>query len=881
MIQKTKKSISILLSLLMVLSVFGGMALPVYAGDGEPDLSWIDETGAAHTLTYGTDGDLPTATFDAGTENESTIVFDNAWTSTDSFPTESGNYCLMNDIAMGSDWDAWNPDSDKNINVYLNGKTVTDTGTGRFFVLDGYNNNLNLFGDGTFAGNGNTYFVYICNNSTVNMYGGTLTNWHGAICLNGNWDVSRFKMYGGTLTGNVDTEGEPGGSAVRVGNGSEAYIYGGNIINNTSSYGNGGAIAVYEHSEYGETKIVITGGTFSGNTAAGVGGAIYAKPDDQDFIILGNPTFSDNTANGVANDIYLDNGHKMTVAGELTPANPILVDRNTKGIFTRNYALNNTANAETVFASSNTDWVVKQNSGEARLVQPPFYIITLDPGEAEGQAITEASEGGAEYNLPICNFKLPEGKLFSGWSDGTQTYAAGASYTLSEDTTFTAQYVDAVTAYVEPNGGTGETTEFARVLPGSVVTLPACPFKAPEAKMFIGWLNGTETYAVGASYTLNEDTTFKAKWSYGETFSYDLHDQYNDGWDGGAAILVKDKETGDVLYTLRTDGGDLTGTFDIPAGKKVVFEWRSGWADDECSYTVKDSAGNVVFSGSGPLATTEITVSLDAAKAAAKAELEGYKNPDDYRDAQKTDLANEVAAGKDAIDNATDTEAVATALANAKAAIDAIKTDAQLTAEELAAAKEAAKAELEGYKNPDDYRDAQKTELADAIAAGKTAIDAAESIADVNTALEETKAAIDAIKSNAQLTAEELAEAKAKLQDAIDTAKAFFDTIKGNEKCADIADTLDTAIQQGEATLNSDDANEILAKADQLLAVLASVKEQKDTIDAESADKPSKDTFRCGFCDRYETWKDFPAFGWIVSLVHFFVHMAARIGDFT
>ena len=204
-----------------------------------------------------------------------------------------------------------------------------------------------------------------------------------------------------------------------------------------------------------------------------------------------------------------------------------------------------------------------------------------------------------------------------------------------------------------------------------------------------------------------------------------------------------------------------------------------------------------------------------------------------------------------------------------------------MTAEELAAAKEAAKAELEGYKNPDDYRDAQKTELADAIAAGKTAIDAAESIADVNTALEETKAAIDAIKSNAQLTAEELAEAKAKLQDAIDTAKAFFDTIKGNEKCADIADTLDTAIQQGEATLNSDDANEILAKADQLLAVLASVKEQKDTIDAESADKPSKDTFRCGFCDRYETWKDFPAFGWIVSLVHFFVHMAARIGDFT
>ncbi len=48
-----------------------------------------------------------------------------------------------------------------------------------------------------------------------------------------------------------------------------------------------------------------------------------------------------------------------------------------------------------------------------------------------------------------------------------------------------------------------------------------------------------------------------------------------------------------------------------------------------------------------------------------------------------------------------------------------------------------------------------------------------------------------------------------------------------------------------------------------------------------SVDEEENDGFRCGFCDRYETWKDFPAFGWIVSLVHFFVHTVARIGDFT
>ena len=67
---------------------------------------------------------------------------------------------------------------------------------------------------------------------------------------------------------------------------------------------------------------------------------------------------------------------------------------------------------------------------------------------------------------------------------------------------------------------------------------------------------------------------------------------------------------------------------------------------------------------------------------------------------------------------------------------------------------------------------------------------------------------------------------------------------------ATIADELDTAIQQGEAMLNSDDANDILAKAEQVAAVLASVQEQKDTIDAEPStpDEPTDETGDCPLC---------------------------------
>ena len=147
-------------------------------------------------------------------------------------------------------------------------------------------------------------------------------------------------------------------------------------------------------------------------------------------------------------------------------------------------------------------------------------------------------------------------------------------------------------------------------------------------------------------------------------------------------------------------------------------------------------------------------------KEAAKQELVDYKNPDDYRPNQQAALADAIAAGKNAIDNAAVTNGVETALANAKAEIDKIKTDAQLSAEELDAAKTAAKQELDEYKNPDDYRAEQQTELQNAISDGKDAIDNAADTDGVASALADAKAEIDKIKTDAQLTAEELAANK-------------------------------------------------------------------------------------------------------------------------
>jgi putative cell wall-binding protein len=164
------------------------------------------------------------------------------------------------------------------------------------------------------------------------------------------------------------------------------------------------------------------------------------------------------------------------------------------------------------------------------------------------------------------------------------------------------------------------------------------------------------------------------------------------------------------------------------------------------------------------------------AKTAAKNELESYKCRNDYREAQQAELAAAITAGKSAIDAAADIAGVNSALATAKAAIDKIKTDAQLTAEELATAKEAAKDELDNYKDPNDYREAQQAELAAAIAAGKSAIDAAADIEGVNSALAAAKAAIDEIKTDTQLVNEKRLAGDDRYETAVKVSQAGWTT---------------------------------------------------------------------------------------------------------
>ena len=202
---------------------------------------------------------------------------------------------------------------------------------------------------------------------------------------------------------------------------------------------------------------------------------------------------------------------------------------------------------------------------------------------------------------------------------------------------------------------------------------------------------------------------------------------------------------------------------------------------------------------------------LAAYKVAAKAQLDQWADAhlNEYRQAEQQTITAGIAAGKEAIDAATSIAAVDAIMAQLQQQLAAIKTDAQLTAEELAAAKTAAKAELEAYKNADDYREAEQQQLAQIVADGKDAIDAANTIDEVNAALASAKQQLDALKTAAEYDAEELVAYKERAVTAITN---YYETLleTGNYDDAGKAalrEALDAAIAAINAATDKEGVN--------------------------------------------------------------------------
>ena len=150
---------------------------------------------------------------------------------------------------------------------------------------------------------------------------------------------------------------------------------------------------------------------------------------------------------------------------------------------------------------------------------------------------------------------------------------------------------------------------------------------------------------------------------------------------------------------------------------------------------------------------------------AAKVELDAYK-AGLFREAEEAQRAEIVATAKASLNETLSEVEVQNVVAQAKAAIDALKTAAQYADEELAAVKSAAVAELEGYKADGVYFEEQSAERVAAINVGKEAVANAASEAEIATAVANAKAVVDGIQTKAQV---------------VEAAKATLDNYKAEE----------------------------------------------------------------------------------------------------
>jgi hypothetical protein len=249
---------------------------------------------------------------------------------------------------------------------------------------------------------------------------------------------------------------------------------------------------------------------------------------------------------------------------------------------------------------SDDDLTVTYNAGEGGGTAPDSQSV------ASGTSITLPDQG---------SMTAPEKKIFAGWSAGGQTYAAGASYAVTADVTFTAQWVDSIVTYTitySAGGGGGTAPDSRSVASGTSITLPAQgSMTAPEKKTFAGWSAGGQTYAAGASYAVTADVTFTAQW-VDSIVTYTI--PYSAGGGGGTAPASQLVASG-VSIAL-PDQGSMT------APEKKIF---AGWSADGQTYAEGTSyavTANVTFTAQWD-ATYTVTYDLGGGGGTAPAPQSG------------------------------------------------------------------------------------------------------------------------------------------------------------------------------------------------------------------------------------------------------------------
>lgn len=219
---------------------------------------------------------------------------------------------------------------------------------------------------------------------------------------------------------------------------------------------------------------------------------------------------------------------------------------------------------------NNVDYLIEENDGEARTAY--FKVWAYDDGMNEVYSnlvtVTQAAAPATMYTVNFGldggtfvpnedfddemveveagTYTLPsatkDGYTFDGWNDGDQTYAAGESYTVSDDVEFTAIYtaIQTYTVSFSVNG----TIDDELTITGSSIVLPTTSALTPAGFAISGWALEGSTVAVDDPYEPTAVVTLYALLTY--IYSEESYDLVTDASDLAVGDIV-------VIAALNSD----------------------------------------------------------------------------------------------------------------------------------------------------------------------------------------------------------------------------------------------------------------------------------------------------------------------------------------
>ena len=188
-----------------------------------------------------------------------------------------------------------------------------------------------------------------------------------------------------------------------------------------------------------------------------------------------------------------------------------------------------------------------------------------------------------------------EGYTFQGWSDGTSTYAAGATITPTKNTTLTAQWQIKTYTVTWSNNGTPTPVEYNH---GVALVVPEEPESCDGVKEFVGWTEQSGYYhATTAPTDLFKTTT--ATVIADKTYYAVFATPPGTGGGGGGSETTID----DVLTRETTEITDGTTTYSAWSGKKVtssaVYAGNSAGGNNAIQLRSNNSTSGIVTTTSG------------------------------------------------------------------------------------------------------------------------------------------------------------------------------------------------------------------------------------------------------------------------------------------